>query len=56
MAISKRDRKDYEEGRRDRRESPEKKFFWDVTGRTKLDSPAYVKGRRGEELDGDKKD
>ena len=53
MCISKKDRKDYEEGSRDREKSTGSQVGIDMTG-NHPDTEAYYKGRRGEQLDGDK--
>ena len=54
MAVSKKDREDYKEGLRDRKNGTFDQVLTDLT----VDHPdyeAYYKGRRGEQLDKDKK-
>jgi len=53
MAVSKRDRDDYEQGERDRDKGVLDQAFNDITV-NHPDSDAYYKGRRGEQLDEDK--
>jgi len=52
--VSEKDRKDYEEGRRDRQKSTLDQFITDMTGHH-AGTDAYYKGRKGEQLDKDKK-
>ena len=51
--VSPKDRKDYEQGLRDREKGVLDQVFTDVTV-NHPDSEAYYKGRRGEQLDADK--
>ena len=53
MALSKRDREEYEEGRRDRDKGVFEQALIDIPV-NHPDSEAYYKGRRGEQLDEDK--
>jgi hypothetical protein len=53
--VSKEDRDDYEEGLRDRARGSIDQAVTDLSG-NHPDSEAYYKGRRGEQLDGDKED
>jgi len=53
MAVSQRDREEYEEGRRDRDKGVFDQALIDIPV-NHPDSEAYYKGRRGEELDEDK--
>ncbi len=55
MSVSKKDRGDYEEGRRDREKNAVDQVAIDLF-RNHPDTDAYHKGRRGEQLDEDKKD
>ena len=55
MAVSDKDRKEYEEGRRDRSKGVIDQAVTDITV-DHPDSEAYYKGRSGEQLDEDKKD
>ena len=55
MAVSNKDRDEYEEGLRDREKGVLEQAFNDITV-NHPDSEAYYKGRRGEQLDEDKKD
>jgi hypothetical protein len=52
--VSKRDRDDYDEGRRDREKGTIDQAITDISG-NHSDSDAYYKGRKGEQLDEDKK-
>ena len=47
-------RRAYEEGQRDREKGLVDRMITDITGKHSPD-PAYYKGRRDEQLDGDKK-
>lgn len=51
--VSKKDREDYDEGRRDRSKGTMDQVVTDLSG-NHPDSDAYYKGRRGEQLDKDK--
>ena len=53
MTVSPKDRKDYEQGRKDERKNFFDKAVHDVTVQHP-DTPAYYKGRKGEQLDKDK--
>ena len=53
--VSKRDRKEYEEGQRDRHKDLIDQVITDLSD-NHPDSEAYYKGRRGEQLDEDKQD
>jgi len=53
MAVSKQDRKDYEQGRRDAEHGTIRQAY-DDTMVNHPSTPAYGRGRRGEQLDGDK--
>lgn len=53
MSVSKRDREEYEEGRRDRKKGIFDQAITDIFV-NHPDSEAYYKGRRGEQLDEDK--
>ena len=55
MAVSDQDRDEYEEGLRDRGKGVFDQAFNDITV-NHPDSEAYYKGRRGEQLDEDKKE
>jgi hypothetical protein len=55
MAVSHDDRDDYEQGLRDRNLGLFDQVINDITVQHP-DSDAYYKGRRGEQLDDDKKD
>lgn len=55
MSVSKKDREDYEEGLKDRDKGVLENAFNDITV-SHPDRSAYYKGRKGEQLDGDKKD
>ncbi len=55
MPISRKDRDDYEKGVRDRDKNALDQVIIDVPI-NHPDSDAYYKGRRGEQLDDDKKD
>lgn len=52
--VSKKDRKDYEEGRRDREKGAIEQVVIDLSGNHPGTDP-YYKGRRCEQLDADKK-
>jgi len=52
MAVSRRDREEYEEGRRDRDKGVFDQALIDIPA-NHPDSEAYYKGRRGEQLDED---
>jgi hypothetical protein len=54
MAISKKDRSDYEQGRKDSEKGVFEQAFNDITV-NHPDTTAYYKGRSGRELDDDKK-
>lgn len=54
LMVSKKDRDDYEEGRRDRSSSTMDQFVTDISG-NHPGTDAYYKGRKGEQLDSDKK-
>ena len=54
MAVSNKDRDDYEQGLRDRDQGVFEQAFNDITV-NHPDSSAYYKGRAGEQFDGDKK-
>jgi hypothetical protein len=53
MAVSKKDREEYEAGRRDRNKGVLEQAINDISV-NHPDSEAYYKGRRGEQLDEDK--
>jgi hypothetical protein len=53
--VDRKDRDDYEEGVRDAHGTFGQRLVWDISG-NHPDSDAYYKGRRGEQLDDDKKD
>jgi len=55
MGVSKHDRDDYEQGRRDREKGVLENALNDITV-NHPDSDAYYKGRDGEQLDEDKDD
>jgi hypothetical protein len=55
MTVSKRDREEYDEVRRDRERGTLDQAITDLSGHHP-DSEAYYKGRRGEQLDADKED
>ncbi len=55
MSVSKKDREDYEEGRRDAKKNIIDQTLIDIMGIHPGTDP-YDKGRRGEQLDEDKKD
>jgi hypothetical protein len=55
VAVSDQDRDEYEEGLRDRGKGVFDQAFNDITV-NHPDSEAYYKGRRGEQLDEDKKE
>jgi len=52
--VSKKDRGDYEEGRRDSKKGTWDQFVTDMSG-NHPGTDAYYKGRRGEQLDKDQK-
>jgi hypothetical protein len=52
MSVSRQDREDYEEGRRDRDKGVFDQAINDITV-NHPDTEAYYKGRRGEQLDED---
>jgi hypothetical protein len=52
--VSNKDRRDYDEGRKDRGKGTMDQFVIDISG-NHPDSDAYYKGRRGEQLDSNKK-
>ena len=51
--VSKTDRDDYEEGKRDSEKGTADQVVTDISG-NHPDTEAYYKGREGEQLDGDK--
>jgi hypothetical protein len=55
MSVSRKDRDDYQEGRRDHDKNLFDQVMIDVV-HNHPDSSAYDKGRSGEQLDGDKND
>src|SRR5579884_1771376 len=55
MAVSQKDRDEYEEGRSDREKGALEQVYTDVFVKHP-DSAAYYKGREGEQLDADKKE
>jgi len=55
MSVSKQDREDYEEGRRDRERGVFDTAVTDISG-NHPDTEAYYKGRNGEQLDEDAED
>lgn len=55
MSVSKKDREDYEQGRSDREKGVLENAFNDIFV-NHPDSPAYYKGRDGEQLDADKEE
>jgi hypothetical protein len=55
MSVSKKDREDYEQGRRDRNKGVLEQALIDIPV-NHPDSEAYYKGRAGEQLDKDQDD
>jgi len=53
--VSKTDRDDYEEGKRDSEAGTVDQVVTDISGNHR-DTDAYYKGREGEQLDGDKEE
>ena len=52
--VSKKERADYEEGLKDNKKGALDQVIIDITG-NHPGTPAYYKGRSGEQLDGDRK-